>query len=291
MSDSASTRLHGGLMLVHAHPDDETLTTGGTMAHYAAAGVPVTLVTCTLGQQGEIVPPELASLTPDQLGEHRRGELTEAMRALGVRDHRLLVGGRWRDSGMVWVRPGIAGVAPDADPLSFALADVDEIAEALVQVLDDVRPRAVVTYDPDGGYGHPDHIQAHRTTMRAVELYERAADLKVYWVRTPRTWAERDRARLLADRPASMAARAADDPMPPVVVADDVVTTVLDVGPYLARKTAALRAHVTQLTVEPPYYALTDNVAQLIATAEAFQLVAGASGPPGPLGYEDDLLG
>ena len=159
-----------GVLAVHAHPDDETLTMGATLAHYAAAGARVTLVTCTLGQLGEVMVPQLAHLSPDQLGECRRGELAAAMAELGVSDHRLLAGGRWRDSGMVWVRPGIAGVAPDADPRSFALADVDEAAAALVDVIIQVRPRAGVTYDPAGGYGHPDHVQAHRVTMRAVAL-------------------------------------------------------------------------------------------------------------------------
>ena len=88
----------GGVLAVHAHPDDETLTMGATLAHYAAAGVRVTLVTCTLGQLGEVMVPELAHLTPDQVGEHRRGELAAAMAELGVTDHRLLAGGRWRDS-------------------------------------------------------------------------------------------------------------------------------------------------------------------------------------------------
>ncbi len=274
----------GGLLLVHAHPDDETLTTGATMARYAAAGVRVTLVTCTLGQRGEILLPELAHLGPEQLGEHRRGELTAAMTALGVRDHRLLAGGRWLDSGMVWLEPGIAGVAPDADPRSFALADVDEAAGALLEVMGEVRPRAVVTYDPQGGYGHPDHVQAHRVTTRAVQLVDDPS-LTVHWVRTPRSVAERDRADLLARRPASMTARGLDDPYPPVVVDDDVVTTVVDASAQLRAKADALRAHATQLRVEGDAYALTDGVAARLSAVECFQQVRGV-----PVAA-DDLLG
>lgn len=274
-----------GLLLVHAHPDDETLTTGATMARYAAAGVPVTLVTCTLGQRGEVMP-GLAHLGPAQLGEHRRDELAAAMAALGVRDHRLLAGGRWLDSGMVWLRPGIAGVAPDADPRSFALADVGEAAAALVEVIAQVRPRAVITYDPQGGYGHPDHVHTHRVTMRAVE---RAApslpDLTVHWVRTPRSVAERDRADLLSRRPASMTARRLEDPYPPVVVDDDLVTTVVDAGAHLRAKADALRAHATQVRVEGDAYALTDGTAARLTATECFQQVRGV-----PVAA-DDLLG
>lgn len=280
------------LLLVHAHPDDESIGTGATMARYAAAGVPVTLVTCTLGQCGEILPPG-PDLSPDQLGEHRRGELAAAMVALGVTDHRLLGDGRWRDSGMVWLSPGIAGLGPDVDPRAFALADVDEAAAELVPVLAQLQPRAVVTYDPGGGYGHPDHVQAHRVSMRAVELAveQGLAAPKVYWVRTPRSWAERERADLLGRRPTSMSARAVDDPMPPVVADDDVVTTVVDAPEQLARKAAALRAHATQVRVEGEVFALSDGVAQVLRGREGFQLVAGQRGPVGPDGREDDLLG
>ena len=282
----------GGVLAVHAHPDDETLTMGATLAHYAAAGVRVTLVTCTLGQLGEVMVPELAHLTPDQVGEHRRGELAAAMAELGVTDHRLLAGGRWRDSGMVWVRPGIAGVAPDADPRSFALADVDEAAAALVEVIAQVRPRAVVTYDPAGGYGHPDHVQAHRVTMRAVALavVQGTPVAKVYWVRTPRSWAQRERAALQADHPASMTVRELDDPWPPVVADDEVVTTAVDARAQLGRKVAALRAHATQVRVEGEVLALSDGVAQAVRATEGFELVAGPLGPSGDGGRERDLL-
>lgn len=280
----------GGLLFVHAHPDDETLATGATMARYAEARVRVTLVTCTLGELGEVIGPE--HLTPDRLGEHRRGELQAALTELGVTDHRLLAAGRWRDSGMVWLRPGIAGLAPDAHPRSFALADVDEAANALVDVVAEVRPRAVVTYDPGGGYGHPDHVQAHRVTTRAVELAAvRGVRVeKVYWVRTPRSWAVADRANALAHHPPSMTARSLDDPMPPVVADDDVVTTVVDGTGQLDRKIAALRAHATQVRVEGGFFALSDGVAQVLRGVEGFQLVSGRAGHPATGGREPDLL-
>ena len=155
------------MLFVHAHPDDESIGTGATMAKYAAEGASVTLVTCTLGELGEIIPPGLAALAADrddQLGGYRIGELDAACRALGVCDHRFLGGpGRWRDSGMI-------GTAGNDDPRAFWQADVDEAARDLAAVIREVRPQVMVTYDDDGFYGHPDHIQAHRVSYRAYQL-------------------------------------------------------------------------------------------------------------------------
>src|SRR3954470_7123426 len=146
------------LLFVHAHPDDESIATGATMARYAAEGALVTLVTCTLGEEGEVVVPHLAHHAPDQndsLGQHRIGELAAAMKELGVSDHRFLGGaGRWRDSGMI-------GTPANDRPDCFWRADLDEAVGALVAVMREVRPQVVVTYNENGGYGHPDHIQAH----------------------------------------------------------------------------------------------------------------------------------
>src|SRR5947208_170703 len=154
------------LMLVHAHPDDESIGTGATMARYAAEGAQVTLVTCTLGELGEIIPPSLSYLAEGdgtRLGEYRIGELNAACAALGVSDHRFLGGpGRWRDSGMM-------GMAANDDPRSFWQADLDEAAGALLEIVREVRPQVMVTYDANGLYGHPDHIQAHRVAWRAFE--------------------------------------------------------------------------------------------------------------------------
>ena len=185
------------LLLVHAHPDDESINNGATMAKYAAEGARVTLVTCTLGEEGEVVPAELAHLAADRddaLGPYRTGELAAAMAELGVTDHRFLGGpGRYRDSGMM-------GAPQNDRPGAFWRADVDEAAAHLVAVVREVRPQVLVTYDPDGGYGHPDHIQAHRVATRAAEL---AADpafrpglgaahriARTYWNCVPATAAE-----------------------------------------------------------------------------------------------------
>ena len=155
------------LLLVHAHPDDESIGTGATMAKYAAEGAGVTLVTCTLGELGEIIPPEFAHLAAGAgggLGEYRIGELAAACSALGVTDHRFLGGaGRWHDSGMM-------GTPSNDGAGSFWLADLDEAAAELLAVVREVRPQVMISYDDNGFYGHPDHIQAHRVARRAFAL-------------------------------------------------------------------------------------------------------------------------
>ena len=170
MSESPAQRL----LLVHAHPDDETIGTGATMAKYVAEGRGVTLVTCTGGEMGEILVPELEHLAADRddrLAEHRREELGEAMRILGITDHRYLGGfGRYRDSGMIWHEDGHATIGPDVPASAFWLADLTEAAAELVAVIREVRPQVMVTYDQFGQYGHPDHIQAHRVATYAADL-------------------------------------------------------------------------------------------------------------------------
>jgi N-acetyl-1-D-myo-inositol-2-amino-2-deoxy-alpha-D-glucopyranoside deacetylase len=171
------------LLLVHAHPDDESIGTGATMAKYAAEGVQVTLVTCTLGELGEIIPPELAHLGWDAdggLGQHRIGELAAACKELGVTDHRFLGGpGRWRDSGMM-------GTPSNDWAGCFWRADVGEAARQLLAIIDEVRPQVIVSYDDNGFYGHPDHIQAHRVAWRAFELAEGRVS-KFYATAIPRS--------------------------------------------------------------------------------------------------------
>ncbi|MDG9716444.1 N-acetyl-1-D-myo-inositol-2-amino-2-deoxy-alpha-D-glucopyranoside deacetylase [Streptomyces sp. DH24] len=259
------------LLLVHAHPDDESINNGATMARYAAEGAHVTLVTCTLGERGEVIPPELAHLTGPALGEHRHRELTEAMRALGVRDFRQLGGpGRYRDSGMM-------GLPDNDDPDCFWQADVDEAAAHLLEVIREVRPQVLVTYDPDGGYGHPDHIQAHRVAMRAAELAEDAGTpiAKIYWNRVPRTVGEAAFARLGDDLPGLPGGKAGALDDVPGVVGDDLITAEIDGTAHAAATAAAMRAHATQIEVAEPYFALSNGLAQPLFTTEYYELVRG----------------
>ncbi|MFI8191041.1 N-acetyl-1-D-myo-inositol-2-amino-2-deoxy-alpha-D-glucopyranoside deacetylase [Streptomyces sp. NPDC085946] len=262
------------LLLVHAHPDDESINNGATMARYAAEGAHVTLVTCTLGERGEVIPPELAHLTGAALGQHRLGELTAAMRALGVTDHRLLGGaGRYADSGMM-------GLPDNDDPACFWQADVDEAAARLLEVVREVRPQVLVTYDERGGYGHPDHIQAHRVAMRAAELADEAGCgiAKIYWNRVPRSVAEESFARLRDDLPGLPFTEAAALDDVPGVVGDERITAEIDGTAHVAAKAAAMRAHATQITVAEPYFVLSNELAQPLFATEYYELVRGERG-------------
>ncbi len=270
------------LLLVHAHPDDESINNGATMARYAAEGARVTLVTCTLGERGEVIPPERRHLTGTALGEYRLRELTAAMSELGVDDFRLLGGpGRFRDSGMM-------GLADNDDPDCFWQADVDAAAGHLVEVIREVRPQVLVTYDDHGGYGHPDHIQAHRVAMRAVELAAESGHEipKVYWNRVPRSVAEEAFARLERELPGLPFTKSAAIDDVPGVVDDARITTEIDGTAYAAAKAAAMRAHATQITVAEPYFALSNDLAQPVLTSEYYELVRGERAA----GRETDLF-
>ena len=231
------------LLLVHAHPDDESIYTGATMAKYAAEGARVTLVTCTLGELGEVIPASLAHLgaeKEDGLGEYRIGELAAACAALGVTDHRFLGGpGRWRDSGMM-------GTEGNDDPRCFWRADVDQAAGALLDVIAEVRPQVLATYDAQGAYGHPDHIQAHRVAWRACELAGPDAPEKFYATAT---------------------------------LESGLVTTEVEASAWFGAKLAAMRAHATQITVDPPFFALSDGVRRPVSGVEYYTLLAGPRGP------------
>jgi N-acetyl-1-D-myo-inositol-2-amino-2-deoxy-alpha-D-glucopyranoside deacetylase len=283
------------LLLVHAHPDDESINNGATMALYAATGAQVTLVTCTRGEEGEVIPPDLAHLAPDRedrLGPHRVGELAAAMKELGVTDHRFLGGpGRFRDSGMM-------GVEQNRREGAFWNTEVDDAAPYLVEVIRSVRPQVLVTYDPRGGYGHPDHIQAHRVAMRSAELAAEPAfrrDLgephtiaKIYWNRVPRSVAEQGFARLREAGGADFPGIAAIDDVPGVVD-DSEITAEIDGTAYAERKAAAMRAHATQIAVDGPFFALSNDLGQPIFATEYYQLVQGEpGGPPGE--REHDLF-
>ena len=280
------------LLLVHAHPDDESIATGATMAKYAAEGAAVTLVTCTLGELGEIIPPDLAHLAADRdggLGQYRIGELAAACAALGVTDHRFLGGaGRWQDSGMM-------GEPSNQAAGCFWQADVDEAAAALLEVIRDVRPQVMVSYDANGFYGHPDHIQAHRVAMRA---FGKAGGLvrKMYANTVPKSvlvgMVERMRGSDPAERPAAgtgfTPVRSAGEL--PFGVPDEVVTTEVDAAAYLDAKLNAMRAHATQISVDSPFYALSNNLGVRAFGVEYYILLAGERGPAGPGGREADLF-
>ena len=285
------------LLLVHAHPDDETIGTGATMARYAAEGALVTLVTCTLGEEGEILVPELehlASDRDDRLGQHRIGELAAACAALRVTDHRFLGGpGRWRDSGMI-------GTPQNDRPDVFWRADVQEAVRELVAVMRETRPQVVVTYDERGGYGHPDHIQAHRVASAAftaagdpgfgTELGEPWQASKFYHSAFPKSVLQAGIDHLKASGHTNFfGADSADDL--PFGIPDEAVTTEIDARDHLDAKVAAMRAHRTQIAVDGPFFALSNNVGQRAMGVEYYVLAHGETGPTdGQQGREQDLF-
>ncbi|NNM45928.1 N-acetyl-1-D-myo-inositol-2-amino-2-deoxy-alpha-D-glucopyranoside deacetylase [Knoellia koreensis] len=272
------------VLFVHAHPDDETLTTGIAMAHLVSAGVPVHLLTSTLGEEGEVIPPELAHLDSahdDALGPHRLGELRGAMAELGV-THELLGAdeargrlSRWRDSGM-------AGTPTAANPAAYVNASLDEAAGLVADVIRRLRPRAVVTYDAEGGYRHPDHIQTHRVTRAAVASLPEGERPSLYAVVTPMSWAREDRAWLAEHLPpdSGWALPPVDGEYPPGVVPDEVVTHAVERPDLAPRQADALRHHRTQVTVRGDTYALSNDIAARLSGREGFVRIDPVTGLP-----------
>ena len=274
------------VLLVHAHPDDETINNGATMAMYAALGASVTLVTCTRGEEGEVLIPELSHLAAsatDSLGQHRITELALAMKELGVADHRFLGEGvkLYRDSGMM-------GTEPNNRPDVFWQADIDEAADLLVRVIDEVKPHVLITYDEFGGYGHPDHIQAHRVAMRAAEKSEWDIP-KIYWNVMPVSVIQEGIDAMKGIDSDFWGAEKAEDL--PFAKDDSFVHALVDGNAYVDKKMNAMKAHSTQIAVDGPFFALSNNVGLQVWGNEYYTLVKGEkSAPLNEKGYESDLF-
>ncbi|MDQ1725981.1 MAG: N-acetyl-D-myo-inositol-2-amino-2-deoxy-alpha-D-glucopyranoside deacetylase [Frankiaceae bacterium] len=288
------------LLLVHAHPDDETIGTGASMAKYAHEGALVTLVTCTLGEQGEVLVPDLEHLAADKddaLGVQRIDELAVAMEALGVKDHRFLGGpGRWRDSDMM-------GRVGNNDPRCFWQCDFDEAVGEMVKVMREVRPQVVVTYDENGGYGHPDHIQAHRVAVAGFhaagdpdqfpEAGEPWQPSKLYYTAMARSSMQKviDWFRSNPDAPSFMGPEVTDASDIPFTVPDEDITTEVDATDYFDHKMAAMRAHKTQIAVDGPFFAMADGFGHRAWGLETFVLAYGEKGETAAeSGRETDLF-
>jgi N-acetyl-1-D-myo-inositol-2-amino-2-deoxy-alpha-D-glucopyranoside deacetylase len=274
------------MLLVHAHPDDETINNGSTMALYAARGAQITLITCTRGEEGEVLIPELAHLAAhesDTLGDHRIQELAQAMVALGVTDHRFLGEGvtRYRDSGMM-------GTAANDGPDTFWKADFNQATQSLVSVIDEVKPHVLITYDEFGGYGHPDHIQAHRVAMAAAE----SADWKIpkiYWNVMPKSVIQDGIEKMKELGSDFMGAESADDL--PFAKDDSFVHARIDGAEYVHQKMDAMRAHGTQIAIDGPFFSLSNNLGLEIWGNEYYTLVQGEkSGQLDSAGHETDLF-
>lgn len=230
------------VLFVHAHPDDETISTGATIAALIARGSVVTVLTCTRGELGEVIPADIRHLEGSpMLAAHRARELAAAMGILGVTDHRFLgaAGARWdngeprayTDSGMQW---GVFGAEPTVRiaPDSLCAAEFGEVAADIAVVIQNTEPTAVISYDANGGYGHPDHVRAHEATRRAAEVMN-----------------------------------------VPFFTIDSAGDIVVDGSAVVDRKKAALAAYRSQVTVDGDTFALSSGPAHQIEARERFSRV------------------
>lgn len=291
------------LMLVHAHPDDEVTSTGLTMALHASRGDQVTLVTCTLGEQGEVLIPEIAHLAADQedrLAEHRITELAGSMAALGVTDFVRLGGDHaYRDSGMDTDENGNATIPADVRPESFWRADLTEAANHMVELIRDRRPEVLITYDQNGHYGHPDHIQAHRVAMYGAQLaaipsYRR--DLGEAWEVPRILWTAlgedtmRAGLRMLRERgDDSFGDMDPEGPLPPMVCPQrDIAVTVI-APEFLEQKVEAFRAHASQIDVDSGFFQMFTHEAAEGMAGESYRFSGGTPLPDGATGIFDGI--
>jgi N-acetyl-1-D-myo-inositol-2-amino-2-deoxy-alpha-D-glucopyranoside deacetylase len=261
----------GTLLLMHAHPDDEAISTGGAMMKAKADGHRVVLVTATRGEVGEIYNMDEASTRP-RLGEVRTVELEAAGKILGVDRGEFL---DYRDSGMV-------GTADNDNAKSFHQAPLRQAAAKLAAILREERPDVVVTYDADGIYGHPDHIKAHLVTNAAVDLLEKEGwrPRKLYYTAIPRSMMEKFMEQVPEeDR--------RNDTIQIIGTPDELVTTRIDVSEYVDRKRAAFAAHVTQNDPNSWFTTMADQMYRMAFGTEYYRLVGGEPGSDLP---ESDLF-
>src|SRR5947207_6053335 len=245
------------------------------MAAYAAVGAHVTLVTCTLGEEGEIHVPDLAKLEAaqaDQLGGYRIAELERACAALGVTDHRFLGGaGHFRDSGMM-------GLPTNDHPRAFWHADLETAAGLLAETIREVRPQVLVTYDPNGFYGHPDHIQAHRVAMRAAELAGPDGPAKIYWAAVPRSVLQAGMTTFgeSSNNPFGDVEKVEDLPFG---TPDGEIAARIDGHEHADQKTAACRAHATQIPPTSWLFTIAGNFRAEFMGVEHYTPSVGKKGP------------
>ena len=274
---------------MHAHPDDETINNGATMAKYAAEGVQVTLVTCTRGEEGEVLVESLANLASsrdDKLGEHREIELKTAMGYLGIKDFRFLgsPNKKWRDSGMI-------GTAQNERKDVFWQADLTEAAQELVKIILEIKPQVLITYDEFGGYGHPDHIKAHQVAMLAAELASNQGwkISKIYWNTMPKSVIQMGIDKMKEVGSSFFGADSVEDL--PFAKPDELVTSVIKAPDYVEKKLEAMKAHETQISIDGPFFALSNNLGLSVWADEYYTLVKGEKSKPfDESGREIDLF-
>jgi len=253
----------GPALFVYAHPDDESFGAAGTIAALTDRGVSVTIVSATRGEAGEISDPALA--TPETLGEVRERELRAAMAVVGVTDIRFL---DYRDSGM-------AGTPENDDPRAFVQAPEGEVVDRLLRLIRDLGPETVVTFGPEGIYGHPDHRYAHRVARAAVLA---AADPRV-GSDTGKPWrvrglsynaVPRERIQRLAQRSNGPFRKLSPEEMAEMGTPRSEITTVVDVSDFRERKERAIRAHLTQVGEGGPMSDMPRDEVERILSREHF---------------------
>jgi LmbE family N-acetylglucosaminyl deacetylase len=256
------------LLLVHAHPDDECIATGGVILRAHHEGIRVVLLTATRGEEGDIHNMDAAAVRP-RLGEVRTEELMRSCEILGV-DRQEFLG--YRDSGMT-------GAPSNDDPRAFHVAPLDEAAERVATVLREERPDVVVTYTSDGTYWHHDHVKAHRTTVAALDLLATKgwSPAKFYLHSVPRSAVERIERR----------AREAGVDLPTDVgqivgIPDEEITTDVDVSAFFEQKRAAFLAHRSQYEPDSPFSTIAAQIFEATLGTERFILARGALGEPRP---------
>lgn len=288
------------LLFVHAHPDDESSQTCATMARYCAAGEQVTLVTCTLGERGEILVPELEHLSEAELGEHRVAELTQAMTHVGLTDHVFLGGaGRYHDTGMDRSQDGSV-IVPDICPRNaFWHADLLEAANFLVEIIRSRKPQVVSTYNPFGGYGHPDHIQAHRVAMYAVTLASARShrpDLGEPWAVQRVVWSVHNTMMWKKAYPLAKEEfpdlfdgqeRTPESFGPP----EEDIDCVVPVGEFYETTRKALGSHRSQVNMDDTFWRFHGMVNQMEGAGEAYMFATGKPFPPSDSPHDDLFVG
>ena len=249
----ANTSQPRRLLAVLAHPDDECFGTGGALALYAAQGVSVSLICATRGEVGEISDPALA--TPETLGQVREQELRESCRVLGINEPVLL---DYRDSGM-------AGTADNNHPASLNQASPDEVIGKLSQLMGQLKPQVVVTFEPNGGYGHPDHIAIYRHAVAAFQSLDKGLGYpKLYYVAIPRSRIKMMVAHAPPDSPFHQR-----DPET-MGTPDEDITTEIDVSAFLDIKLKSMACHRTQMQPDGPFSRLSPEMTARIMGTEHF---------------------
>lgn len=252
------------LLAIFPHPDDETFTSAGTMAAAVSRGIPVAVISATRGEAGESSIPGLDD--PQRLGEVREQELRDAMRHLGVTDVRFL---GYRDSGL----PG----SPEAQhPQAFVRSTVDDAASKLVAPIRELRPQIIITFGPEGMYGHPDHLHMHHVVLRAVAL---AADPSAIGPERGKPWQTpslyfgtfpREEMLAILDRPGSPLAFLPPEARDTVGTPLADITHVVDITPWSEAKRSAIAAHVTQTGEGGPLQHIPDEAIEQQLQREYF---------------------